>query len=115
MGNTIKEQEKETNDTIEAYLKSRREYYRAYYHKHKNDPKFIAQRKLSRKYDKQKAKARRRTYQLVYEFGKRLLKSRCSKCDSKENLEYHHIDYSDKDNVVILCRSCHGKERRDTP
>jgi len=41
------------------------------------------------------------------------LKQKCSLCNSKKNLEVHHIDQNRKNNkllnLIILCRSCHTK------
>jgi len=37
----------------------------------------------------------------------------CQNCNSKENLQVHHIDYnkknSDLDNLIVLCSGCHSK------
>ena len=39
---------------------------------------------------------------------KEIKKVECEKCKSKENLEYHHVTYDKKKNIIIvLCRKCH--------
>ena len=37
--------------------------------------------------------------------------SKCLLCRSKEDLQFHHIDYED-DMGCILCSKCHGKQHR---
>lgn len=40
-------------------------------------------------------------------YNKHILKIQCENCQSKENLEYHHITYQSKPTVQVLCRKCH--------
>jgi len=40
---------------------------------------------------------------------------KCSKCGSVNQLELHHKDYSNLDNVCLLCKVCHSKERFGVP
>lgn len=39
----------------------------------------------------------------------KIVKINCSKCGSKDNLEFHHVDYV-KNIVIVLCRKCHKFE-----
>ena len=34
----------------------------------------------------------------------------CMKCGTKNDLEYHHKDYSKPFEVDVLCKKCHGEE-----
>ena len=36
----------------------------------------------------------------------------CLDCGSKENLEFHHLDYSNPDTFIVLCVKCHNKRHR---
>jgi len=36
--------------------------------------------------------------------------SNCAKCNSTENLQFHHISYDSPDNAITLCRTCHFGE-----
>lgn len=47
---------------------------------------------------------RRRAQRAVPVIGEK-----CSKCGSQDSLTRHHEDYAKPLEVVILCRSCHGK------
>ena len=42
---------------------------------------------------------------------------KCNICSKNFDLVCHHIDYNTKnnilDNLIILCRSCHGKTNKD--
>lgn len=40
-----------------------------------------------------------------------IIKEKCSHCGSKTNLDYHHLTYNEL-NVIVLCKTCHGKEHR---
>lgn len=43
----------------------------------------------------------------------RIKKEKCEYCNSKANLEYHHMTYNETNNIIkVLCRSCHRKEHR---
>jgi len=55
------------------------------------------------------------------EFAKKYLKwellekfkFKCANCSSKNKLEIHHKRYSDDINdLILLCKECHGKEHR---
>ena len=36
----------------------------------------------------------------------------CQKCSSKENIERHHINYRQPNDVIFLCKKCHRKIHR---
>jgi DNA-directed RNA polymerase subunit M/transcription elongation factor TFIIS len=46
------------------------------------------------------------SHQRTYNKRERLRDSVCSKCGSKENLVYHHVDYNN-DIGYTLCMKCH--------
>lgn len=70
-----------------------REYMKNYMMKHDNHNKYLLRQKD------------------YFAFRKKLidLYKECQECGSKENLEMHHLDYSDSNigNIIILCRKCH--------
>lgn len=50
---------------------------------------------------------------LHWGYRKKLLKEYCEKCNSKENLQIHHICYENSVNttkIKTLCKSCHKEE-----
>lgn len=40
-------------------------------------------------------------------FERKLNKYYCENCHSIINLQFHHPDYSEPDNVIVLCIKCH--------
>ena len=57
-----------------------------------------------------KEKQRLRAY--TYHYYKQKLGNKCQLCDSKENLEIHHKNYTDFsiENCILVCRNCHRKK-----
>jgi hypothetical protein len=41
-----------------------------------------------------------------YERGN-IMKDKCNKCGSKEQLEFHHYNYNSWKNHIVLCKKCH--------
>ena len=41
-------------------------------------------------------------------------KDKCEFCNSKKDLQVHHIDYVNPFNLMTLCRGCHIKEHKIT-
>jgi len=46
-----------------------------------------------------------------------ILVEECAHCEATDDLQIHHLDYSDGQelNVIVLCRHCHKKEHRVGP
>ena len=98
----------------------KREYYQLhkeeYSERRKNWRKNnkIRYRELANKYQKEnpeKVKAQRIANNKII-LDKNSL---CAFCNSKNNLEKHHVDYSEPLKVEILCRVCHNEVHKKYP
>lgn len=85
----LKHQNKMRMERRKANIEHYNEYQLAYYHSHK-----------------EKAAVRARTRYQAKQDGWE--KTECVKCGSKENLQYHHLNYKGKIiEVAVLCKKCH--------
>ena len=63
----------------------------------------------------QKLKANCRSYVHVYIKGGKIIKQPCSVCNSTENVEAHHEDYSKPLDIIWLCRTHHLEYHVNNP
>lgn len=76
----------------------------------KNPNKVKEHNKNYSEVNKERLKLRNYAYKMLRE---KMLKDigKCQICNSKYDLQLHHISYkSNKDNLILLCRSCHRKK-----
>lgn len=88
----------------------------------KNNPE--RRREIANKYNqKESTKLAKRRWHDLKKFGHVIDRSKCEKCDSVpktlHGLVIHHVDgnngklgkplNNDRDNLIVLCRSCHAK------
>lgn len=105
-----KNKDKRSLSRKKYYLKNKEKVLRkSKEYRQKNKEKYKTYQK--KYYQNNKEKNRERRFANYYK--EILKKSKCEKCGSKENLEFHHLNYKRKTfDVMILCMNCHKKEHR---
>ena len=80
------------------YNKKNKDKNRKYYKEHKENYKLTAKKQRVKHINKIKIRN--------YTHRNKQKGTKCEKCGSKKNLEFHHINYN-KNKVITLCRKCH--------
>ncbi len=65
--------------------------------------------------NKLNSKNKHKAYSLVSKakrIGDLINPGKCNKCNSKENIQGHHINYSKPLDIIWLCQRCHFKEHK---
>ena len=111
----LKNREKYRKRSLEHYHKNkekRKEYAREYHKQYKKrDYVKEKQRVYMREYRKRPEYQEKQKIRM-FAVNKLKMKDggKCSSCDAVDNLEYHHIKYTNnKEDIILLCKECHTK------
>jgi hypothetical protein len=102
----IKNRKKYNKDYRIKHREHFREIDKKRYPKRKVNPNFIKSLRKSNKTYKKKHPERLKA-QILSQYIP--LKSNCEICQSTENLQRHHPDYSKPKNFITLCLACHNQ------
>jgi hypothetical protein len=109
MYKNVEDREKYDKEYYAKNKEKRKKQQAEYYEKNKEKLKQKMREwgKANRNYmeeyhqDKERKKIR-----MLSRYKFRNSKEECSVCETKENLELHHIKYT-RDDIVVVCRKCH--------
>lgn len=106
-----KEHKEQLRNYFRKYKRKDKDYYKKWCNNNRSKVKRYHEEYYKLNNNNFKRKTRNKTNNLIN--CKIILKvNKCSQCNSTKNIEKHHSDYNDAENIVWLCRKCHRELHR---